>query len=106
MFVACVLRNLCLGYVIALSGLSAGTAGLVCLECLLAEDLGSAESHSLQAATLVHPPSSIDRLSHRRSRSHVVFRKTWMRCHQQGPPSGHFLAGHQLPNGLNAPLLN
>ena len=99
------IRIFCLGCIIALSSLPAGVAGLVCQESWMVEDLVAAESTSIHAAPLVTVASGRARGSRGISRSPIASRRVWKHGPQMGWPPRFCFAGHQLANGLNAPLL-
>ncbi len=102
--VACAIRIICLGCVITLSGLPAGEVGLVCPDALMAEDLAESESATIQAGPLNTIPPGRDRLLRRKSSIRVVSRRVCGQCPRLGWSSRFCFAGHQLANGLNAPL--
>lgn len=102
--VARVIQIICLGCVITLSGPPVGMLGLVCPESLSTEDLGGTETASLLAATRVDSPLRSGHNPRRKTCPPVESRKTRTRRYQWGLPPGDGVTGHQLANGLNAPL--
>lgn len=106
------IRVMSLGCMIALAGVPSGVTGLSRFEPSSAADLETAESNCLL-------PGSQQHLGHRQRSGppqrggvyralHVgpMLSSPSHRFYPAGRPPGFFIAGHQLANGLNAPLLN